>query len=115
MPRKRLNLLAESLERLRSESHAPRPAYHCVPSKNKVQSVQMSALDASAVQRADPSGQLKPCILLTAVVRDKTRSSIGMRFNLAEARRLATDMLAQCNAIESDSNQPADAADNWVI
>lgn len=95
MPRKRLNLLAESLERLRSESRTPRPAYHCEPSRNKVQSVLMSALGASTVRRADPSGQLKPCLLLTAIVRADKRFTIGMRFNLKEAHRLATDMLAR--------------------
>ncbi|MCC6947594.1 MAG: hypothetical protein IT539_07475 [Bradyrhizobiaceae bacterium] len=115
MPRRRLNLLAESLERLRSESHTPRPIYHCEPSKNKVQSVLMGALDASAVRRADPSGKLKPCLLLTAVVRGKKRFTIGMRFNQAEARRLATDMLALCDEMESDSNSADPGAEKKAI
>lgn len=107
--------VAESLGRLRAETYSTRPAYHCVPSQRKVQHVIMSALDSAAVKRADPSGQLKPCILLTANVHAKKRSSIGMQFGLAEARRLATDMLALCDAMESDSDSPDPGAEKKAI
>lgn len=109
------NTTAESLGMLRADTYAPRPAYHCVLSKNYVRSLIMSSLDAASVRRADPSGQLKPCLLLTAVVHDRKRSTIGMKFDLAEARRLATDMLALCEAIESGSDIPAGEADKKAI